>query len=48
METEDNPEIAEFLDDLKELGIGDLESPGVKCRHRQVIFRHTHGEWAEF
>ena len=29
-ETEDNPEIAEFLDDLKELGIGDLESPGVK------------------
>ena len=30
METEDNPEIAEFLDDLKELGIGDLESPGVK------------------
>ena len=27
METEDNPEIAEFLDDLKELGIGDLESP---------------------
>ena len=30
MEAEDDPEIAEFLDDLKELGIGDLESPGVK------------------
>ena len=48
METEDNPEIAEFLDDLKELGIGDLESPGMKHGQRQVIIRHTHEEWAEF
>jgi hypothetical protein len=29
-ESEGNPEIAEFLDDLKELGIGDLDSPGVR------------------